>query len=276
MTKRIILLTIVTSLWLLISWWIRLPNVDFSLKKLWSDEKNKPGVCTKSSCDCFELISPLLTADDGRLSIPETNKAIIQTVTDLWKEGVICDDCFLKLPLFLITDDDRLSGSEITNALALMTTLIDLRTEAVICLSRFGSHREDFFPETFESFGLSRSKIKRDIGRLLHENKKQREQRIKYINLDLKKARSDIEAFSAKPLADPPPPDQYDGNLIPLNTGEQMLHAIFSSHFKAILHEEVKLLLLERAESSNKPFRFLGKGTREKVERYLEVIENEN
>ena len=233
--KRIVLFTMGASLLLLASWWVGLKNTDFS-----SIEQPFPKQPAGSPVDLS------VTSCSESASNDELNALGVYTNFSSNNHPAFIH------PAFIAIDDDRLSYSEIVNALTLMTTLIDLRTERVVYFARFDRHRADFrFSDNFEICGLSRSDIKRHIDQLLHKNKSRRDKEIKYFDTDLASVRGQVRSLSKKPHIDPTPPGWYDNDFIPLKDDEQMIQAIFSSHFKAILYEEVELLLFERAKSYN-------------------------
>lgn len=174
-----------------------------------------------------------------------------------------------RIPIFT---EETLSFAEVTNAVTLVSILIDARSEcAMLCLrkdidvKKINPSLPFHYIEWFNRVELNRSKIKKQVAELFDEEKDKRDSAIKRLFFDIKRTRLNYKNLSHKgwttveyswkrwgvEIKTPGYPVYGEaGEFQSLSEEERLLSALISSHFKAILYEEIKTILFERTGSS--------------------------
>lgn len=167
-----------------------------------------------------------------------------------------------------VLDTGPFTISDVTNAVALVTTLIDYRAEYAIrnyCLEinfnvlpiRPLSEMLNILDDKL----LNRKIIRYYLSDLLSHDRDKRRSGIIIIRVDIERARYecllDVAScnflgmkFSGVELA----PNKKERKARPLSMDEHFFLAILSSHYKAILYEEVEICLTQQAISDGSQF----------------------
>jgi len=167
-------------------------------------------------------------------------------------------------------EDAALAFSEITNAVVLMSMLIDSQSECAIrshcrhVARNKVSHSVPIFSLTdqCEMAGISRQKIRIRTANLLDKDKEIRNLAIEGIyyekefpgNQSCLMVENTWKRWGVEIKEPGPLTYEKQKELFPLGTEEQLLLTIVASHFKEILYAEVQTLLIKQAKLSENQY----------------------